>query len=117
MTREDCLDAVLSALTTAREENGSPRGIYGNEQVKLGFACTVIADMTENDVDDNDIEFVSAAASRTELSIMLNCKFSLILMNGRMHPFYDLIDMFDRVSFSKAGENLLRVALTMDIIL
>lgn len=112
MNKRECCRAVFSVLENARNESGSVLQISEIMKKRLECACSIISKMTENE----ETEFSQAILSPSGLSVIMECDDELFLEreDGQMRPFFNLLKKFDRFSFSKAGDDRLRITLIMD---
>lgn len=103
MTQKSCYDTVYATLKT---EDAS---LANEDWVKT--SCSIIDKM----VDDGELEFIMSVISSGCLVVILECDYYISLDDCDKHPFFKLIQMFDRLSFLKVNNNRLRIKLVKNI--
>lgn len=110
MNKRECCRTVFSALEGAHDKNGVALKISDLTKKRIEIACGIISKMSEED----GLELVQVVALPEKLVVTLECDDELLFENGKTHPFFSLINKFDKFSFSKAEDDRLRIILIMD---
>lgn len=110
MEYRNCYDVVTEIINETSDRFGSTRALNERKFQSLGRVCELV----DNFVKKIDFENIDVNTYETgRLSITIVCD-EVIFEHGRSDKFFELIQMLDSFSFSKAGRDLLNITLNID---